>query len=162
MKVIAIKLKKKVHEQNLQIEELKSNNGGVAQMTANFANLQLEYDKAQDTVEIQKKENNELTKDLKNSIENLNEIKLKNVELVEEIEKLKKYENDSKILAKEKDEILEKFKDYEEIRNHNEKLKMDLENAKSDLENQKQKHKKQDLLDLELEEAESRISTLTR
>ena len=47
----------------------------VTQLSANFANLQLEYDSAQDTIENLKKEVLTLTKDLKATVEKATEAK---------------------------------------------------------------------------------------
>ena len=58
--------------------------------------------------------------------------------------------------------LKEGLKDQQQIKVENMALKTDLETTKSQLVNLTKKHKKQDLLDLEIEEAETRITSLTR
>ena len=75
----------------------------MAQISSNFANLQSEYDKAQDVIESQKKDVSDLTKDLKSSIDNLNELKLKSAglqdDLIEVQNKCQKYEKEIEDLS---------------------------------------------------------------
>lgn len=49
----------------------------MAQLSANFANLQSEYDNAQDVIEALKKEGVEVSKNLKQSVEQYTDTKLK-------------------------------------------------------------------------------------
>ena len=138
----------------------------MAQISSNFANLQSEYDKAQDVIESQKKDVSDLTKDLKSSIDNLNELKLKSAglqdDLIEVQNKCQKYEKEIEDLSVLNAKSKEDLKHHQQIKAENVALKTDLETTKSQLVNLTKKHKKQDLLDLELEEAETRITSLTR
>ena len=168
LKIIAIKLKKKVHEQDKQINELQAENKHsekLSQLTSNFANLQCEYDKAQDAIETQTKEISQLSKDLKSSIDNLTETKLKCTGLEDELNSVKitcqKYETDFNELSGLHAKSVEDLKQFQQIKEENVALKSDLENTKSQIDSLTKKNKKQDLLDLELEEAETRIASLT-
>lgn len=63
-------------------------------MSTNFANLQAEYDIAQDSIEVLKKEAAALTKDLKSSIEQTADLKKKLAESEEKLGSLKAQKED--------------------------------------------------------------------
>ena len=138
----------------------------MAQISSNFANLQSEYDKAQDVIESQKKDISDLTKDLKSSLDNLNAIKLKSAALQDDFIEVQntchKYEKEMEDLSVLNAKLKEGWKDQQQIKVENMALKTELETTKSQLVTLTKRHKKQDLLDLELEEAETRITSLTR
>ena len=138
----------------------------MAQISSNFANLQSEYDKAQDVIESQKKDISDLTKDLKSSLDNLNAVKLKSAALQDDFIEVQntchKYEKEMEDLSVLNAKLKEDLKDQQQIKVENMALKTELETTKSQLVTLTKRHKKQDLLDLELEEAETRITSLTR
>ena len=80
------------------------------QLSANFSSLQSEYDNAQDTIEALKKENAEVTKDLKQNLEQYTDTKLNLAEMENQLNQtraknldletnLEKHQEESKKLA---------------------------------------------------------------
>ena len=189
LKLVAIKLKKKTVEQEQQISELMVNskikneqngtestptNQGIgtssksqaasnhkeklSKAIKNLENLQTEYDAAQDIIEEQKLVISTLKKDVESTVTECISIKEKLASVQSELsakdtkltEALSSLESCSKDISMAK-----------ELKKENVKLTEDLNNSRSKLERLTGAEKRHDLLDLELEEAETRVKQLT-
>ena len=144
---MAIKLKKKCNEQEKQIKDLqqsstKESQQKLAQLSSNFSNLQLEYDNAQDSIEVFKKEISELTKALKSSVDEAATTKLTLNEVQDQLNQTKEKNTELEINLernqKECSTLTQSLKEAEEkietLNKEKAELSLKMENASSKLE----------------------------
>jgi len=150
LKAIALKLKKKIAEQNAEIEGLKEKG-----RLQNASKIQQEFDKAQDEIERLKKSEATLKKDLEKSVEETVKLKMASIEAASQIQSL----SVSHKTLREKVEILEKESEsVNELKTKADQLEKELQEARTAGIDAQQEKRQLQILSLEVTDYEKKLS----
>jgi len=150
LKGIAVKLKKKIAEQNAEIESLK----GEKFRFQNASKIQQEFDKAQDEVEQLKKSQSVLTKDLQKAIEETVRLKMSEAEAVSQAQSLS---SSHKVLREKLDRLEKESGDAQDLKIRVETLEKELKEAKDAGHNAQQEKRQLQILSLEVTDYEKKL-----
>ncbi|CAL8138242.1 unnamed protein product [Orchesella dallaii] len=150
LKTIAVKLKKKVQEQNEEIQHLEKEKSKYQ----NASKIQQEFDKAQDEVEKLRAEKKVLEKDIQKAVEENVQLKIQTSEDSAKIQNL----TISHILLREKVEKLEKeLVELDQWKSRAENLDKELKDAKESEVNAEQEKRQSAILSLEVTDYEKKL-----
>lgn len=150
LKAIAVKLKKRVNEQNEEISQLEKEKSKYQ----NASKIQLEFDKAQDEVEKLRAEKKVLQKDIQSAIEE--NVRLK-VQTTEDSVKLQSLTLSHKVLREKVDKLEKDLAELEHFKIHSEGLERELKEAKEAEANAEQEKRQSAILSLEITDYEKKL-----